>query len=199
MAALRDLGEPIAGFDEFADLSPTAMLLQYVYIVANPASLGYKFQNNAVLDIAKNEGLSPEFRNAFAKTMFARAMDRYHGLFETIVRRNNYYDLVLIDDLGNVVYSFEKSWDFGTNVFKGWREQSQLKKVFLGAWYGSVASGERSAGDDVVITDLERYAGAHGATMLLRGCPINNRLGGRLGVVIHAGESGTLTDFVTFQ
>src|SRR5215813_9538161 len=197
LADLRVLGQPIAGFDEFAELSPTAMLLQYVYIVSNPASMGYKFQNNSVLDIAKNEGLSAEFRNAFAKTMFARAMDRYHGLFETIVRRNNYYDLILIDDLGNVVYSFEKSWDFGTNVFKGWRGESPLKKVFLGAWYGS--AGERSVGDDVVITDLERYAGANGAPMLFLGCPINNRLGGRLGVVIHAVESSTLTDLVTFQ
>jgi len=197
MANLRALGRPIGSFEEFADLSPTAMLLQYVYIVSNPGSPGYKFQNNSVSDIAKNEGLSAEFRNAFAKTMFARAMDRYHGLFETIVRRNNYYDLILIDDLGNVVYSFEKSWDFGTNVFKGWRGESPLKKVFLGAWYGS--AGERSVGDDVVITDLERYAGANGAPMLFLGCPINNRLGGRLGVVIHAVESSTLTDLVTFQ
>src|ERR1700751_3964509 len=199
MADLRALNQPVAGFDEFADLSPTAMLLQYVYIVSNPASMGYKFQNNSVSDIAKNENLSAEFRNAFAKTMFARAMDRYHGLFETIVRRNNYFDLILVDDLGNVVYTFEKSWDFGTNVFKGWREQSELKKVFLGAWYGSIASGERSGGDEVVITDLERYAGANGAPMLFLGCPLNNRLGGRLGVVIHEVESSTLTDLVTFQ
>jgi HAMP domain-containing protein/signal transduction histidine kinase len=199
MADLRALGKPVGGFEEFAELSPTAILLQDVYIVSNPASLGLKFQNNSVLDIAKNEKLPVEFRNAFAKTMFARAMDRYHGLFETIVRRNNYFDLMLIDDLGNVVYTFEKSWDFGSNVFKGWREQSQLKKVFLGAWYGSVPSGDRSAGDEVVITDLERYTGTNGAPMLFLGCPINNRLGGRLGVVIHEVESSTLTDLVTFQ
>src|SRR5215471_13583020 len=199
MADLRALGEPVAGFDQFADLTPTATLLQYVYVVANPASLGYKFQNNSVLDIAKNENLGSEFRNAFAKTMFARAMDRYHGLFETIVRRNNYFDLILVDDLGNVVYTFEKSWDFGTNVFTGWRKESQLKKVFLGAWYGSVSSGDRSTSDEVVITDLDRYAGADGAPMMFLGCPINNRLGGRLGVVVHEVESNTLTDLVSFQ
>jgi len=199
MANLRALGQQVPGFDEFAELSPAGMLLQYVYIVSNPASIGYKFQNNSVSDISKNTNLSAEFRNAFAKTMFARAMDRYHGLFETIVRRNNYFDLILVDDLGNVVYTFAKSWDFGTNVFKGWRAQSELKKVFLGAWYGSVASGERSTGDEVVITDLQRYAGANGAPMLFLGCPINNRLGGRLGAVIHAVESNTLTDLVTFQ
>src|SRR5215475_5908586 len=166
MANLRALGQQVPDFDQFAQLNPAAMLLQYVYIVSNPASVGYKFQNNSVSDISKNGNLATEFRNAFAKTMFARAMDRYHGLFETIVRRNNYFDLILVDDLGNVVYTFEKNWDFGTNVFKGWRGESPLKKVFLGAWYGSAASGERSVGDDVVITDLERYAGANGAPML---------------------------------
>src|SRR6266446_8019608 len=52
MADLRALGKPVGGFEEFAELSPTAILLQYVYIVSNPASLGLKFQNNSVLDIA---------------------------------------------------------------------------------------------------------------------------------------------------
>ena len=85
-----------------------------------------------MLDISKNENLPPDFRNAFSKTMFARAMDRYHGLFETVVRRNSYFDLMLIDDLGNVVYTFEKGWDFGTNVFKGWRERSAVGEGIFG-------------------------------------------------------------------
>src|ERR1700726_3740382 len=87
MKDLRSLGEPIGNFDEFSDLSPVAAILQYVYILKNSASPGYKFQKNSVLDISKNENLPPDFRNAFSKTMFARAMDRYHGLFETVVRR----------------------------------------------------------------------------------------------------------------
>jgi HAMP domain-containing protein/signal transduction histidine kinase len=194
MADLRKLGEHVGSFDEFSDLSPVAAILQYVYILKNPSSPGSKFQENSVLDISKNENLPADFRNAFSKTMFAKAMDRYHGLFETVVRRNSYFDLMLIDDLGNVVYTFEKGWDFGTNVFKGWREGSPLEKVFLGAWYGSGASTE-----EIVITDLERYAGASGAPMLFLSCPINNRLGGRLGVVVHKIASNTFTDMVTFQ
>ena len=189
----------VGTFDEFSDLSPVAAILQYVYILKNPANPGFKFQDNSVLDISKNQNLPPDFRSAFAKTMFARAMDRYHGLFETVVRRNSYFDLMLIDDLGNVVYTFEKGWDFGTNVFKGWRQRSQLEKVFLGAWYGSSSTGEHASGEEIVITDLERYAGASGAPMLFLSCPINNRLGGRLGVVVHKIASSTFTDMVTFQ
>ena len=132
MGDLRSLGEPVGDFDQFSDLSPVAAILQYVYILQNPASPGFKFQKNSVLDISKNENLPLDFRIAFSKTMFARAMGLYHGLFETVVRRNSYFDLMLIDDLGNVVYTYEKSWDFGTNVFKGWRAHSELKKVFLG-------------------------------------------------------------------
>jgi HAMP domain-containing protein/signal transduction histidine kinase len=199
MANLRSLGMQVGTFDEFSDLSPVAAILQYVYILKNPANPGFKFQDNSVLDISKNQNLPPDFRSAFAKTMFARAMDRYHGLFETVVRRNSYFDLMLIDDLGNVVYTFEKGWDFGTNVFKGWRQRSQLEKVFLGAWYGSSSTGEHASSEEIVITDLERYAGASGSPMLFLSCPINNRLGGRLGVVVHKIASTTFTDMVTFQ
>ena len=199
MANLRSLGMQVGNFDQFSDLSPVAAILQYVYILKNPSSPGFKFQANSVSEITKNQNLLPDFRSAFAKTMFARAMDRYHGLFETVVRRNSYFDLMLIDDLGNVVYTFEKGWDFGTNVFRGWRERSQLEKVFLGAWYGSSSSGDHTSGEEIVITDLERYPGASGSPMLFLGCPINNRLGGRLGVVVHKIASSTFTDMVTFQ
>jgi signal transduction histidine kinase/HAMP domain-containing protein len=198
MRDLRSLGESVGTFEQFSELTPTALILQYVYILKNPSGPGQKFQQNSALDISKNRNLPADFRTAFAKTMFARAMDQYHGLFETVVRRNSYFDLILVDDLGNVVYTFEKGLDFGTNIFTGWRAHSALQKVFLGAWYGSNPTGGSSA-DEVVTTDLERYPGAFGAPMLFMSYPINNRLGGRLGVIIHAVASSTFTDLATFQ
>src|ERR1700735_4955635 len=66
MLDLRSLGEPVGDFDEFSDLSPVASILQYVYILKNPASPGYKFQKNSVLDISKNENLPQEFRVVFS-------------------------------------------------------------------------------------------------------------------------------------
>ncbi len=199
MNDLRSLGESVGTFEQFSDLTPTAMILQYVYVLKNPSPPGQKYQQNSALDISKNLNLPGDFRAAFAKTMFARAMDQYHGLFQTVVRRNSYFDLILVDDLGNVVYTFAKNWDFGTNIFSGWRVHSELQKVFLGAWYGSNPTGDRTAADEVVTTDLERYPGAFGAPMLFLGSPINNRLGGRLGVIIHAVASSTFTDLATFQ
>jgi signal transduction histidine kinase/HAMP domain-containing protein len=199
MQDLRSLGESVGTFEQFSDLSPTAMILQYVYILKNPSKPGLKYQQNSTHDISNNQNLPSDFRIAFAKTMFARAMDQYHGLFETVVRRNSYFDLILVDDLGNVVYTFEKNWDFGTNVFNGWRAHSPLKKVFLGAWYGSNPAGDHATNDEVFMTDLQRYPGACGSPMLFMSSPINNRLGGRLGVIIHAIASSTFTRLATFQ
>jgi len=198
MRDLRSLGESVGTFEQFSELTPTALILQYVYILKNPSGPGRKFQQNSALDISKNQNLPVDFRTAFAKTMFARAMDQYHGLFETVVRRNSYFDLILVDDLGNIVYTFEKGLDFGTNIFTGWRAHSALQKVFLGAWYGSNPTGGSST-DEVVTTDLARYPGAFGSPMLFMSYPINNRLGGRLGVIIHAVASSTFTDLATFQ
>jgi HAMP domain-containing protein/signal transduction histidine kinase len=199
MRDLRMLGVPVGTFAQFSDLSSTAIILQYVYILRNPSGPDLKYEENSSLDISKNPNLPVDFRTAFAKTMFARAMDRYHGLFETVIRRNSYFDLLLIDDLGNVVYTFQKSWDFGTNVFTGWRTRSALNKVFLGAWYGVTPGGERTSTDEVITTDLERYPGTYGSPVLFLSAPINNRLGGRLGVLVHAVTGSTFTDLATFQ
>jgi signal transduction histidine kinase/HAMP domain-containing protein len=199
LAALKNLGFSVGSFKDFTQLSPEALLLQYVYIVKNPAPAGSKFVGNSASDIASNESLPKEFRAAFSKSIYARAMDRYHAIFETVIRRNNYLDLMLVDDVGNVVYSFDKSWDFGGNVFRGWRDSSPLKTVFLGARYGKNQERERTVSDQVVTTDLERYPGAYGAPMMFLSCPISNRLGGRLGVLIHKVSSRTFTDIATFD
>src|ERR1700731_3277498 len=66
MVDLRSLDETVGDFDEFSDLSPVAAILQYVYILKNPASPGYKFQKNSLADISKNENLPLDFRNAFS-------------------------------------------------------------------------------------------------------------------------------------
>jgi sensor histidine kinase YesM len=199
MATLGNLGYSVGTFKDFTELSPEALLLQYVYIVKNPAAAGSKFMGNSAGDIANNDALPENFRVAFSKSMYARAMDRYHAIFETVIRRNNYLDLMLVDDVGDVVYSFDKGWDFGGNVFKGWRDTSPLKKVFLGARYGATQERERPAADQVVTTDLERYPGAYGAPMMFLSCPISNRLGGRLGVLVHKVSSRTFSDMAAFD
>ena len=199
MAALKEIGIPTGNFDEFAGLSREAAILQYVYIVKNPVSSGGKSYTSSTDEISNNENLPPEFRIAFAKTTFARAMERYQPLFETLERRNKYFDLVLIDDQGNVVYTFDQIWDFGTNVFSGWRNRSNLKKVFLSTWYAPTEKSDPASGEQVIVTDLERYPATYGTPMMFLGSAINNRLGGRLGAIIHKISGNAFTDMVTFD
>ncbi|MBV9672083.1 MAG: HAMP domain-containing protein, partial [Verrucomicrobia bacterium] len=197
MADLQKIKGPFSGFEQFADLSPEGLLLQYVYILKASSETGARLAEHALSEIAANQNLPSSFRIAFIKTGFARAMDRYHNLFESLVRRNNYLDFLLIDDKGNVIYSFDKSWDFGTNVFTGWRSASNLNRVFSMALF--VPMSDRNTIDQVVITDMERYPAAYGAPMMFLGCPINNRLGGRLGVLVQKIPSSVFTALVSFE
>jgi signal transduction histidine kinase/HAMP domain-containing protein len=199
MSTLGNLGYSVGSFKEFAELSPAALLLQYVYIVKNPGSPGSKSSKNSSTDIATNPALPKDFRIAFSKCMYAKAMDRYDGIFETVIRKNNYLDMMLVDDLGNVVYTFDKSWDFGTSIYSGWRKNSPLKKVFFGARFELAQEKDHGPTDQVVTADLERYPGSYGAPMMFLSSPISNRLGGRLGVLIHKVSGGTFTDMATFE
>lgn len=197
MANLQRIKGPVGGFDRFAELSSEGFLLQYVYILKASSETGARLAEHALSEIAANQNLPSSFRMAFIRTTFARAMDRYHNLFEAIVRRNNYLDFLLIDDKGNVIYSFDKSWDFGTNVLTGWRAASNLNRVFSKALF--VPMSDRNTIDQVVTTDMERYPAGHGAPMMFLGCPINNRLGGRLGVLVQKIPSSVFTDLVSFE
>jgi signal transduction histidine kinase/HAMP domain-containing protein len=198
MAALTQIGITTGSFDEFAGLSREAAILQYVYIVKNPATSNGRSYTSSTDEISNSENLPPDFRMAFAKTTFARAMERYQPLFETLERRSKYFDLVLIDDQGNVVYTFDQTWDFGTNVLTGWRNHSNLKKVFLSTWYAPTEKGDQTSGDQVLMTDLERYPATYGTPMMFLGSAINNRLGGRLGAIIHKISGSAFTEMVTF-
>ncbi len=73
---------PVGSFDEFSDLSPVAAILQYVYILKNPASPGFKFQENSVLDISKNENLPP----GFSKRLFQDDVCAGDGSVSRVVR-----------------------------------------------------------------------------------------------------------------
>ncbi|MBV9999338.1 MAG: HAMP domain-containing protein [Verrucomicrobia bacterium] len=199
LAALSLPGGEAPDYGTFADVSREGLVLQYVYFLKNPASIDHKYLNNTSDEIAANTALAPTFRSAFAKTMFARAMDRYHESFQSVVQRNRYDDLLLVDDLGNVIYSFKKSWDFGTNVFKGWQNQASLKRIFLGAWYVPLTEANRGSTNHVVVSDLAKYPAAYNAAMMFFGAPITNRLGSRMGVLVHEISSVSFTDLVTFD
>jgi len=50
--------------------------------------------------------------------------------WEYFIRNYGYYDLLLISDSGDIVFSIEKESDFGTNLYNGPHKDSNLANVF---------------------------------------------------------------------
>jgi len=190
---------PVPGIEAIDQLSWEGVLVQYVYLLKNPSAISTKEENNLSTEIAINPDLEPSIRAAFVKTMFAEVMDRYHPAIQAVVRRNGYSDLLLVDNAGNVVYTYHKRWDLGTNVFRGWQATGALKKAYLGAWYSPIPDDRPDGVDRVMVTDLERYTGAYNLPVLFMSCAIADRLGSRQAVLVHEIASRELTDIVTFE
>ncbi|MEY2608957.1 MAG: two-component system, chemotaxis family, sensor kinase CheA [Verrucomicrobiota bacterium] len=190
---------PVPGIEAIDQLSWEGVLVQYVYLLKNPSPISAKEENNLSTEIAINPDLEPGIRTAFVKTMFAEVMDRYHPAIQAVVRRNGYSDLLLVDNAGNVVYTYHKRWDLGTNVFRGWQATGALKKAYLGAWYSPIPDDRPDGVDRVMVTDLERYTGAYDLPVLFMSCAIADRLGSRQAVLVHEIASRELTDIVTFE
>ena len=182
-----------------ADLSREGVIVQYVYILGNPAGSGAEVQDQPVKENDGTDSLTSKVRNAFSKTTYARAVERYQPSIEAVVGRNRYNDLLFIDNRGNVVYSFGKSWDLGTNVVSGWLSNTNLKKVFVGAWYGPPGSSASPEADHVMVTDMEDYPVKSNRPVMFLGCAISDRLGEQQGVLVHEIDSRQITSIITFD
>src|SRR6202007_1462221 len=111
---------------QIGGLSREGVIVQYVYILENSAGSGFG-GNGSPAENGSADSLAAKVRAAFSKTTYARAVERYQPSIEAVVSRNRYNDLLFIDNRGNVVYSFGKSWDLGTNVVSGWLANTNLK------------------------------------------------------------------------
>ena len=184
---------------QITDLSREGVIVQYVCILNNPAKFAVGDANESPRETNRAESLGSKIRNAFSKTTYARAVERYQPSIEAVVGRNRYNDLLFIDNRGDVVYSFGKSWDLGTNVLSGWLANTSLKKVFVGAWYGPSGSGNSREPDHVMVTDMEDYPAKNNRPVMFLGCAISDRLGEQQGVLVHEIDSSQLTSIITFD
>ncbi|MBV8212747.1 MAG: HAMP domain-containing protein [Verrucomicrobia bacterium] len=184
---------------QIADLSREGVIIQYVYVLGNSADFGAGDRNEPALENRSTDSLASKVRTAFSKTTYARAVERYQPSIEAVVGRNRYNDLLFIDNRGNVVYSFGKSWDLGTSVTSGWLSNTNLKKVFVGAWYGPPGSSTSADSDHVMVTDLEDYPARNNRPVMFLGCAISDRLGEQQGVLVHEIDSRQITSIITFD
>jgi len=133
--------------------------LQKTYVTDNPHEAGKKY----------------ELTDAKVDTLWNKEHIHYHHSFQRFQHDRGYYDLLLFDTRGNLIYSVFKEADFATNVLNGPYADSGLGDV-----YRQAMKGERN---QIVFSDFAPYAPSAGAPAKFLGAPVYNEQGTRIGVV----------------
>ena len=124
-----------------------ARFLQDCFIASNPYDLGQKDE----LISCDKSGVD-----------YARVHTAYHPYFRDIIKNFGFYDLFIIDTLGNVVYTVSKETDFATNLKTGPYKNTGLASTFL------TSLDE----DRIVMVDFQGYQPSYNAAASFIGIPI---------------------------
>ncbi|MEZ5691271.1 MAG: methyl-accepting chemotaxis protein [Rickettsiales bacterium] len=142
--------------DLFFDQEKT---LKRLYIAENPNELGQKDK----LDFAK-DGSSYSYTHS-----------KYHPWLRSFLQRRGYYDIFLIDDKGNVVYSVFKESDFAANV-----KSKELRDTDLFVIYQKTLNNPNK----VSFVDFRPYSPSAGAPAAFIGKAITDMNGKFLGSLV---------------
>ncbi len=117
-------------------------------------------------------------------TQYDMVHSKYHPYFQSVMESEGYYDLLLIDPAGNVLYSTAKGQDYATNLLEGQWRNTHLAEAFRSAL--TLPEGKTS------FMDVAAYAAADGAPASFVGTAI--RAGGEVkGVLIYQMPLSRLT------
>ena len=136
--------------DAYLPAPISARFLQSQYIVQNPNEIGEKDKLNAADD----------------QTNYSKAHANYHPLFRNVADEFGYYDLFLINNNGDIIYSVRKEADFATNLRLGPYSQSSLAIAFKEA--------QRQNSGYVAIADFSFYEPSYGEPAAFAATPIYN-------------------------
>ncbi|MEM1075007.1 MAG: methyl-accepting chemotaxis protein [Pseudomonadota bacterium] len=150
----------IALADGYASLNDAEAVLQRVFITEN------------------EEGMRDALVSADTGSSYGFIHAIYHPTLDNLQNEMQYYDVLLFDTQGNLVYSVKKNQDFATNVLDGPFAQTNMSRVYRQA----MALG---AADPSTFVDFEVYEpqGFIPAAFIAR--PIFNEQGTRLGVLAY--------------
>ncbi len=141
--AIKDLEDSFAelGFDKLK-------VAQKLYIDDNPNAAGEKHK----LDYAPDGSAYSQFHK------------KYHPWFRQLMESRGYYDVFLLNEFGDVVYSVYKEADYATNVLNGEWKDSDLGKVFR-----QIQNKETGS---VAFTDFASYAPSAGVPASFMATPV---------------------------
>jgi class 3 adenylate cyclase len=135
--------------EAFFPTTPEARYAQYLYIATNPYPSGKRY----------------ELKDAGDGSEFSAAHGRYQGIFSKLVQDFGYDNLILIDQAGDVVYTFTKSPLFGTNLLEGPYSETNAGNLFK-------ALRKSSNVDDVQVEDFAPQSSAQGKPVGLMGAAV---------------------------
>ena len=152
--------------DAYLPAPIAARYLQYEYIVRNPNNVGEKDKLSA----------------AGGKTDYSKIHAQYHPLFRGIANEFGYYDLFLINNNGDIVYSVRKETDFATNLRLGPHSRSSLAAAFREA--------QQQNSGYVTISDFSFYDASYGEPAAFAATPIykGTELAGVLAIQLPSDE-----------
>ncbi|MDJ0638252.1 MAG: cache and HAMP domain-containing protein, partial [Paracoccaceae bacterium] len=136
--------------------------LQRAYIIENAFPIGKKDQ----------------LAGSDANTTYDFVHRRFHPMFSTLKNSMGYYDVLLFDTEGNLVYSVYKELDFATNLVTGEWNESGLGVVFQ-------AANKLAAGDAAAFDDFAPYGPSGDAPAAFIARPVFASDGERLGVIAY--------------
>ena len=150
MPSLADDLPNVLPVETYLPKAPAAQYLQYFYIVKNPNPKGRR----GVL-IATQDG-----------SEYTKVHALYHPLFGSYVQKFGYADMYLVDtETGDVVYTFQKDVDFGSNCLSGVFRDTNFSRAFQSSRTGTFS-------DYVRLVDFRDYLPSGGAPAAFVASPI---------------------------
>lgn len=149
-SSVRDAMKSFSGaFEEVEANGDAVDYLQGYYIENNPHPTGQKEK----LDYASDG------------SNYSAVHREYHPWFRQVLEARGYYDIFLIDNSGNVIFTVFKELDYATSLMTGEWKESDLAEVFRSA---------KKAGTphSVSFEDFEPYAPSHGAPASFISTPV---------------------------
>lgn len=175
--------------DSYMPNDDEAIILQYLYTVANPSALGSKFENTSVADISKYSAIGPKLRGALTTSAYVKAHEAAHNAITEHRKRYGYYDVFICDTAGTVLYTNFKELDFLGNLKFGPDRDTGLGQAFARAL--ELKPGETA------ITDIAPYPKSYDAPAIFASTPIV-RNGAVEGVLLYQLPTDRINAATTF-
>ncbi|RKX52680.1 MAG: hypothetical protein DRP30_05795 [Thermotoga sp.] len=146
-------------------------LLQKVYIDMNPNPIGKKDNLVSIDEISSLD----EKTRAFLKE-YDELHRKYHQNLRRVLKTLGYYDIFLIAEDGDIVYTVFKRRDFATNILNGKWKDTNLGDL--------VRTLGKLKDDKVHMVDFRPYAPSHNAPAAFMGCAMKDEDGRLIGYLV---------------